>query len=830
MLMPNFKDPSGYCNNYGSHKINRCSLLTSLECTCTGKDSSNLKSKQELFSSSSDTESESDDDDTDGRFTLADLLKGVLLFEKRHCKNLNAMKKLIMNFDGVEDLNETDSVKIFDYLNDSRKEIKQIGCLIIGQLCKNEDNTFKFLYHRLAERMIEFLNIEYMRESSLFTLEKIAKHKSLAEMWITDENVENLFKVIKMLLKSSCDKEINLAILNCLKAFSFHKKLANIIMDDTNTYLRNQNPTSKDFKEVYADLMGNLLLACDSSKMSILKSSALPHCISMIKTGNCFEKKRALQFFVSLMEENGIVCILDSDLIQYIISAFLFCKCSKVEEVSLLIISKLISAKERDVRQKVLREIYHQFRSDDENINRFEFLYNIVFNRFRKLARIEKDESSKDVFVRLIPSIDVDSSTLNRISYLIRIIYDLISYENGYFDDRSEISRIDDLTGNGLLYIIDLLRVYSLQPKLTVRSINNEMLVRPTSGRRQAPQSALNIHNMLQTSEIQLVIDLLKLIYFISKFGGKKVENLQDTVEQKPLDSEPIKEATEECEILTRSIRFRLLQSGTIQAVGPWLSCRHSMIKKYAVEILENLSSPVTEISRPIPPPKDTKDRSEILRDALNSMSEDSANIIENALGGNIRIRSACVNSIRKRVTSFRPMSAIVKGKNELVNEVYTEWKPKINYNETILNQCLEQIKEFLLPLLYSLLTSDEVIKISILQFLYTLLNYQTVNIISITDYGGVKVLLDCVRIWDEASGIDLLRMYIRILHEIIKKEMRAKEAFLKFDGIKVLCLKQRIVKAKPYISEFLQNLQTIETPVFSQEKNQPNDVWAKVL
>lgn len=44
-------------------------------------------------------------------------------------------------------------------------------------------------------------------------------------------------------------------------------------------------------------------------------------------------------------------------------------------------------------------------------------------------------------------------------------------------------------------------------------------------------------------------------------------------------------------------------------------------------------------------------------------MSEESANIIEEALGDNVRIRSACVNSIRKKIISFRPMSAVVKGK-----------------------------------------------------------------------------------------------------------------------------------------------------------------------
>lgn len=236
MFFYNNKDKLGYCNNYSNHKINRCSLLTSLECTCTGQDVIKSKKTKELFSSSSESENDSNDDTDDSKniiiiifkfsyltfssgFTLVDLLKGVQLFEKRNCKNVNAMKKLIMNFDGIDDISEKDSIKvkytidilyiycknsiysvcmkelnyslliviiekknrqqIFNYLDDNRKEMKKIGCLIIGQLCKNEDNAFKFLYHRLAERMIEFLNIEYVRESAFFTLEMVSIKSSL---------------------------------------------------------------------------------------------------------------------------------------------------------------------------------------------------------------------------------------------------------------------------------------------------------------------------------------------------------------------------------------------------------------------------------------------------------------------------------------------------------------------------------------------------------------------------------------------------------------------------------------------------------------------------
>lgn len=95
-----------------------------------------------------------------------------------------------------------------------------------------------------------------------------------------------------------------------------------------------------------------------------------------------------------------------------------------------------------------------------------------------------------------------------------------------------------------------------------------------------------------------------------------------------------------------------------------------------------------------------------------------------------------------------------------MVNEVYnSNWKPKIDYNKTILSQCYEQMKDHLLPLLYSLITGDEDIKLSILQFLYTFINNQTINNFSITDYGGIKVLLDCIRIWDKTSNINLLKM-----------------------------------------------------------------------
>lgn len=123
-----------------------------------------------------------------------------------------------------------------------------------------------------------------------------------------------------------------------------------------------------------------------------------------------------------------------------------------------------------------------------------------------------------------------------------------------------------------------MLRVYSLQPKLTVKSINNGVSVRPNSGRRPVPQSALNIHNMLQISEIQLVIDLLKLIYLISIFGCGKVEKLEDSINSINFDKK-FQEDKDGCNLLKRSIRLRLLQAGTFQAVGPWLSCRHSVIK-----------------------------------------------------------------------------------------------------------------------------------------------------------------------------------------------------------------------------------------------------------
>lgn len=67
-------------------------------------------------------------------------------------------------------------------------------------------------------------------------------------MWLTVENIDKIFIVIRMILQNPCGKDIKLSILNCLKAFSFHQKLANIIMDDTSFYLHNHSSASSNFR------------------------------------------------------------------------------------------------------------------------------------------------------------------------------------------------------------------------------------------------------------------------------------------------------------------------------------------------------------------------------------------------------------------------------------------------------------------------------------------------------------------------------------------------------------------------------------------------------
>ncbi|KAL3882501.1 hypothetical protein ACJMK2_028838 [Sinanodonta woodiana] len=339
---------------------------------------------------------------------------------------------------------------ILNVLTSSVLPVQEACLILMKQICNHQIHVDFFVQNHILDFLYKTLVVEVcspIHRASLSLLEMIFSIPHLKSLWIEISLAKIFPLLLRMIRNAGGQLDVKYAACCVFRTLSACDEFIPVVMEDVLPAILQLRSASAKFREVYVEILTNLVSHTDCIPPDLLDSSAVPVAISIIREGPCGPQCAALRLLSRLASSDpGVATVIGSmQLVPKVLCCLKESQCRKVRAQALDVMRPLTQSRRLGLCKDLMLQVSSYFiapldhdsltilyqgsstmkaRFEEEKRmwRGFEHFIDFVINILDKEGRVQRDEKGRVEKVCLTPCIDVCPRQFGQLSNAIQII------------------------------------------------------------------------------------------------------------------------------------------------------------------------------------------------------------------------------------------------------------------------------------------------------------------------------------------------------------------------------------------------------------------------